>query len=366
MTDGTREPSGADADNGLATLVERFVRGDQRALAKAISLVERCEPESHSVVRALFGRSGRARVYGVTGAPGAGKSTLVERLALALRRRGRRVAIVAVDPSSPFTGGAVLGDRVRMSAALADDGIYMRSLSNRGHLGGLSAAIDDVITLLDAFGFDAILIETVGTGQAEVEIAQHAHATVVVVVPGLGDHIQAMKAGVLEIADIFVINKADRDNANRTWVDLTAMLNTVHMGQPGLNQWPPNGANPVAHRIPFGTHLAQRFGSAEPGGSSWFPPLLKTIATDGTGVDAVADALEQHDIFLRQSGCEARQLRARVEARLRQTVRTMAARAVLSEAAASGELEQIVDALTEHALDPYTAAERLLAVRKME
>lgn len=349
-----------------STLVARFSRGDQRALAQAISIAERGEADGRALVSELFGRSGHARVYGITGAPGAGKSTLVEQFALAFRARRRRVAIVAVDPSSPFTGGALLGDRIRMSSALADGDVYMRSLANRGHLGGLSSAADDVITLLDAFGFEVILVETVGTGQAEVEIMQHADATVVVVVPGLGDYVQAMKAGILEIADIYAINKADRDYVDRTSADLKGMLNTVHMGRPGLNRWPDDAASrarlPV-RRAASASHLDLRFGSATPGGVSWFPPQLKTVATVGTGVDAVIDALEEHDTFLRESGCGARQVHARVEARLRRLVGDLATRAVLSVAVASGDLDQAVAAIAERRLDPYSAAEHLFASR---
>ncbi len=355
-------------DDLRATLVERFRRGDQRALAQAISAAEESDAQGQALLRAVFERSGRARVYGITGAPGAGKSTLVEHLALAFRSRGRRVAIVAVDPSSPFTGGAVLGDRVRMGSALADGEVYMRSLANRGHLGGLSVAADDVITLLDAFGFDVILVETVGTGQAEVEIMQLADATVVVVVPGLGDYVQAMKAGILEIADIYVVNKSDREHADRTVSDLKGMLETMHMGHPGLNRWPDDALDgkqprPRTRRVVAGAHLLERFGSAMPGAMSWVPPVVKSVATEGAGIDAIADALEAHDAFLGESGRRGRQCRARAEARLRQAVRTVAARAALSAAEESGELERAISAIAERKVDPYTAAEGLLTHR---
>jgi LAO/AO transport system kinase len=273
---------------------------------------------------------------------------------------------VAVDPSSPFTGGAVLGDRVRMGAALADGEVYMRSLANRGHLGGLSVAADDVITLLDAFGFEVILVETVGAGQAEIEVIQLADATVVVVVPGLGDYVQAMKAGILEIADIYVVNKSEREHAERTVADLKAMLDTIHVGQPGLNRWPNDAhaaARPRARRVVAGAHLLERFGSAVPGTMSWVPPIVKTVATEGAGTDAIVDALEMHDTFLRESRRGARQGRARAELRLRQAIGAVAARAALSAAAASGEFERSVSAITERKLDPYSAAERLLAHR---
>jgi LAO/AO transport system kinase len=352
-------------------LVDRFRRGDQRALARAISLAEEGSPAGQAVLRALFRQSGNALVYGITGAPGAGKSTLVEQLALAFRARGLRVAIVAVDPSSPFTGGAVLGDRVRMGRALADGDVYMRSLANRGHLGGLSLAAEDVITLLDAFGFDVILVETVGTGQAEVEIMHIADATLVVVVPGLGDYVQAMKAGILEIADLYVVNKADREGAERTVTELKGMLDATHMGRPGLNRWtdddgekPPSPPRPAIRRPHAGAHLVERFGSASPGAISWVPPVVKTVATEGTGVDAVADALESHDTFVRESGRKARHDRSRAETRLRQAVSVVAARAVMSVAETSGALARAISAVAERDVDPYSAAEDLLGLRE--
>lgn len=350
------------------TLHERFLSGGQRALAQAITLVEMGSAEGQGLMRAVFERSGNARVYGITGAPGAGKSTLVEQLALVFKARGQRVAIVAVDPSSPFTGGALLGDRVRMGSVLADENVFMRSLANRGHLGGLSAATGDVITLLDAFGFDVILVETVGTGQAEVEIMQYAHATLVVLVPGLGDHVQAMKAGILEIADVYAINKADRDHADRTMADLQAMLDTIHMGKPGINRWPKDDSVEAVklsrvRRPAPGPHIEERFGSASPGDLSWVPPVLKTVATEGSGIDAVVDGLVEHDAFLRESGRGQHQLRKRAEARLRQVIGIVATRMVIAEAIVNGDLERAICAISERQLDPYSAAQNLLASR---
>ena len=350
------------------TLVERFLSGGQRALAQAITLVELGTAEGQGLMRAVFKRSGNARVYGITGAPGAGKSTLVEQLALAFKARGQRVAIVAVDPSSPFTGGALLGDRVRMGSALADENVYMRSLANRGHLGGLTAATGDVIMLLDAFGFEVILVETVGTGQSEVEIMQHAHATLVVVVPGLGDHVQAMKAGILEIADVYAINKADRDPADRTMADVQAMLATVHMGKPGINRWPKEDfveaveLSRVRRPAP-GAHIEERFGSAAPGDVSWVPPVLKTVATQGSGTEAVVDALVEHDKFLRESGCGQHELHRRAEARLRQVVGIVATRMLIAEASVNGDFDRAVSAIADRQLDPYSAAQNLLVSR---
>ncbi len=348
-------------------LLDRFRRGDQRALARAISMVEDGGAAGQAVLRALFRQGGNARVYGITGTPGAGKSALVERLALAFRARLRRVAIVAVDPSSPFTGGAVLGDRVRMGTALADSDVYMRSLANRGHLGGLSLATEDVITILDAFGFEVVLVETVGTGQSEVEIMHIADATLVVMVPGSGDYVQAMKAGILEIADVYVVNKSDREGADRTVANLMGMLDATHMGEPGLNRWPDDGGEKPSptprasnRRANAGAHLIERFGSASPGAISWVPPVVKTVATEGVGVNAVADALVQHDRFMHESGRKARHDRERAEMRLRHAVSVIAAGAVMSAAKASGDLARAIAAVAERGVDPYSAAEDLM------
>lgn len=367
----TSRTDASTRDHAHAALVDRFRRGDQRALARAISLAEEGGAAGQAVLRELFAQSGSTRVYGITGTPGAGKSTLVERLALAFRARGRRVAIVAVDPSSPFTGGAVLGDRVRMGTALADGDIYMRSLASRSHLGGLSLAAEDVITLLDAFGYEVVLVETVGAGQSEVEIMDVADATLVVVVPGQGDYVQAMKAGILEIADVYAVNKADLHGADRAAADLKGMLDATHMGHPGLNRWPedagekpPSPPRPTIRRVHAGAHLVERFGSATPGAVSWVPPVLKTVATEGRGVDAVADALESHDRFMSESGRKARHDRRHAEMRLRQAVSIVAARAVMSTASASGDLARAISAVAGHSVDPYSAAEDLLARRK--
>jgi LAO/AO transport system kinase len=216
----------------ITTLLQRFRDGERRALARGITWVENGAPEAAELVRATFPDTGRAHVIGITGPPGAGKSTLVDRVAGQFRKLGKSVGIVAVDPTSPFSGGAILGDRIRMQRTLADPGVFMRSLASRGQLGGISMATGDVVSLLDAFGFDVIIVETVGAGQSEVEIMGLAHTTCVVLIPGMGDDIQAIKAGILEIGDLFAVNKADRDGADRTVMEIEMMLDLGHMGGP--------------------------------------------------------------------------------------------------------------------------------------
>jgi LAO/AO transport system kinase len=255
-----------DVDN----LAQDIRHRQKRAIARGLSWIERDQQVGKDLVRTLFPGAGGAHVVGITGAPGVGKSTLVNRLALALRAQGQRIGILAVDPSSPFSGGAILGDRIRMQDSVMDDGVFMRSLATRGHLGGLSRATFGAVTLLDAAGFDVILIETVGAGQSEVEIMQLAHSTIVVQAPGLGDDIQAIKAGILEIGQIFVVNKADRDGADHTVRAIRGMLTL------GLE------------------HL------------DWFPPILKTVAETGEGTDTVIQALQEHRAYLQSSGQWAR------------------------------------------------------------
>jgi LAO/AO transport system kinase len=313
-------PSGTD-------LLDAARDGDRRALARLITTVERGGDEARSVGRAAHQLSGSAHTVGITGAPGAGKSTLTNKLVSAARKEGLRTAVLAIDPSSPFTGGAVLGDRVRMGEHSTDDGVFIRSMATRGHLGGLSLAAPEAVRVLDAVGFAWILLETVGVGQVEVEVAGRADTTVVVVNPGWGDAVQAAKAGLMEVADLFVINKADRAGVEDTRRDLEQMLD-------------------------LSPHPAE-------GESWWRPPILKTCAESGEGVPELWQAVEDHRGFLLDTGGlerrraerRRRELDAVVHAWLEEEARRR------TQHVDRDEVEQAVDAGD---LDPWTAAERLL------
>lgn len=304
----------------MSELAERVLAGDRRAAARAISLVEDDAPGLRELVAVLGARSGRARIVGITGSPGAGKSTLTSALVSVLRGQGLRVAVLAIDPSSPFTGGALLGDRLRMQEHALDEGVFIRSMATRGALGGLAIAVPHALRVLDAAGFDIVLLETVGVGQAEVEVANAADTTVVVLAPGMGDSVQANKAGILEIADVFAVNKADKPEANQTQRDIIHMLQLGH--------------------------------------GEWLPPVQMTIAHDGTGVPELWHAIEGHQAWALSSGeGERRRVRRAAHeiteialATLRRSVGTLGEGALLDSLAqdvASGKL------------DPYTAAEQL-------
>ena len=307
-------------------LVPNVLAGDRRALARLISFIEDDGPPAHAALAALHPHTGRAHVVGVTGAPGTGKSTLVNELAKALRAQGRTVGIVAVDPTSPFTGGAILGDRVRMRDLAGDPGVFIRSMATRGSLGGLARATGDVVKVLDAAGFQVVLVETVGVGQAEVDIARTAHTTVVVEAPGLGDEVQALKAGLLEIADVLVVNKADRPGAAQT---ARALEVTLELGR--NNQ----------------------------GEDGWRPPILKTVALDGTGVEEVLEAVAAHRAYLQKSGLWERRERERARADLmRMLEQELMGRLV--ERVGADRLEQWVERVAAREVDVYTAVQALL------
>jgi LAO/AO transport system kinase len=305
------------------SLSRRLLDGDPRALARAISLVEDEAGQGAELVREIYGQTGGAWLIGVTGPPGAGKSTLVDRLAGEIRRSGRTVGIIAVDPTSPFSGGAILGDRVRMQQHAGDPGVFIRSMATRGHLGGLARATSDVALLLDAAGRDVVLIETVGVGQDEVDIVRTADHSIVVLVPGTGDEVQALKAGIMEIADIYVVNKADREGADRTAASIETLLS-------------------------LSTHAAD----------DWRPPVLKTVATTGSGVPELVEASER--FRARAKGAEDRRYLARAEFRLRELLGDRFLQRVTDDVLTPEELATTVTRIATRDLDPYTAVDEIL------
>jgi LAO/AO transport system kinase len=305
------------------TLASRVLAGDPRAMARAISLIEDEDPAGIELVRAIFPRTGGAYLIGVTGPPGAGKSTLVDRLATELRKAGSSIGIVAVDPTSPFTGGAVLGDRLRMQAHASDEGVFIRSMATRGHLGGLARATGDAALVLDAAGKEVIIIETVGVGQDEVDIIRTADISIVTLVPGAGDDVQALKAGIMEIADIFVVNKADREGAPR-------LVSAVE-----------------------GNLALQTYGAGD-----WRPPILKTVATTGQGVPELVASIAAFREHSRST--QAVRRRSRSEYRLRELVSHRFMEHLEREVLETGELGTVVDRIASRQLDPYAAADDLL------
>lgn len=318
-------------------------QGKPRAVARLITQVENHLDVAPRVVRALYPATGRAHIAGITGPPGSGKSSLVNELAKAFRRDGRRVGIIAVDPSSPFTGGALLGDRVRMRDLSGDEGVFVRSMASRGSLGGLARSTAAAVKVLDAAGYDVILVETVGAGQAEVDIATTAHTTVVLEAPGMGDDVQSIKAGILEIADILVVNKADQPGAGRVVKSLEMML---HLGL----ETSVAGGHPTSH-LPAS--------DIEPDGR-WAVPVLQTVATTGKGVTELAAAITAHSVHLKASGGWA----AREQARSRDEVEHLLRDRFMDQLDAllpAFERAELIAAVVERRLDPYTAAERLFS-----
>jgi len=304
----------------VSSLSERVLAGDARAIARAISLIEDESPAGADLVRRIFAKTGRAYLIGVTGAPGAGKSTLVDKMTVALRAAGKTVGIVAVDPTSPFSGGAILGDRVRMQVHADDPGVFIRSMATRGHLGGLARATGEVALVLDAAGRDIVIIETVGVGQDEVDIVRTADVSLVTVVPGTGDEVQALKAGIMEIADIFVVNKADREGADRTAASIETLLSLQTYGE-----------------------------------GDWRPPIVKTEALGGKGVPELIEAVERFRTHTHDRMANRR--RGRAEFRIRELLARKFVESVERDVLAPGELDRILDRIAARETDPYTAVD---------
>jgi LAO/AO transport system kinase len=307
----------------VSALADRVLAGDPRAIARAISLIEDESASAADLIRQVFPRSGRAYLIGVTGPPGAGKSTLVDKLTERIRATGATVGIVAVDPTSPFSGGAILGDRVRMQAHAGDAGVFIRSMATRGHLGGLARATTEVAVVLDASGKDIVLIETVGVGQDEIDIVRTADVSIVTVVPGSGDEVQALKAGIMEIADIFVVNKADREGADRTVASIEALL------------------------------ALQSFAEGE-----WRPPILKTEATAGAGVEALLEAINRFRTHT--AATQGARRRARAEYRIRELIAQRFVQHVERRVLAPGEFDRMLTRIAARELDPYSAVDEIM------
>ncbi|MGD0791706.1 MAG: methylmalonyl Co-A mutase-associated GTPase MeaB [Terriglobales bacterium] len=312
-------------DSGSQSLIARLRSGDPRALARAISTVENRAPGWSELLKALFPHTGRARVIGLTGAPGSGKSTLVDQLAKHYRKEQQTVGIIAVDPTSPYTGGAILGDRIRMQDHFSDPGIYIRSMATRGSLGGLARATADAATVLDASGRDLVMIETVGVGQDEVDIVRLADVTIVILVPGMGDDVQTIKAGIMEIADIFVINKSDREGAERVEREIRAMQS-----------------------------LATR-------NDRWMPPIVKTVASEGVGTEELAEAIADYEAYLKKENLAFKKNVENWQERLVEMLRdVMLEKARARMETDGGSLERYAAEIAEHKRDPYSLVEEIV------
>ncbi|HEY6002023.1 MAG TPA: methylmalonyl Co-A mutase-associated GTPase MeaB [Anaeromyxobacter sp.] len=380
----------------MTTLAERVLSGDVRAAARLMRDLDDRLPEAEEALRTLFPRTGRAYVVGLTGAPGTGKSSLTDRLIAHYRAAGKSVGVVAIDPTSPFSGGAILGDRIRMQDHALDPGVFIRSLATRGHLGGLSRSTSDVVQVLDAMGKDLVIVETVGVGQDEIEVASFAHTVVVVAVPGLGDDVQAIKAGVLEIADVFAVNKADREGADRTMRDLQMMLelrrtvagrpldhdaahhpagghgetvpprpplarDSVLAAKPRSSSGPPGGPGQPHPAAPaLAPHV--RVASAPANGTDWEPPIVRTVAVKDEGTRELAQAIEAHRTHLERSGQrqvrEAARARAAFVAVLKERLLSGALERLESE---MGRLDAVASRIAAREADPYALADELAA-----
>src|SRR5688500_17753457 len=307
-----------------AEFIEKLLSGDPRTIGRAITRVENYSPDAAELMKAVFPETGNALIVGITGAPGAGKSSLVDKLAFHYRDTGKRIGIICVDPSSPFSGGAILGDRIRMATLGLDKNVFIRSMATRGNLGGLSRATVDAVAILDAAGFDIVIVETVGVGQDEVEIVKTADVSVVVLVPGMGDDIQAIKAGIMEIGDVFVINKADREGVLRTQKELEALLG-------------------LAHRPDF-----------------WNPPIVKTIATENKGIEDLSAAIESYRVFQSEGDASLKRKQAVARWRLTELLRERLLTDLLNKNGTAENLEALSAKIAEKTIDPYSAVEKLL------
>ena len=313
----------------MSSITEKVRAGDVRTVARLIRDIDDGMPEVRDVLKELYPSTGKAYVVGITGAPGVGKSTLVDQMLSHLRRQNKTVGVLAVDPTSPFSGGAILGDRVRMQRHSMDEGVFIRSMATRGHFGGLTQSTRSAIDVLDAMGKDYILVETVGVGQDEVDVVRSAHTTVIVIVPGMGDDIQAIKAGILEVGDIFVINKEDREGADKTLNDLRLM---IEMGQ---NKY---------------------------GGGRWKPPILKAQAVFDKGVAELLEEIEEHRSYLNKAfgGLQIRKRKENVREELVEMIKNRLVEEVLNDLTETGQFDKAVESIVEGKMDPYTACDNLV------
>jgi len=305
-------------------LLQNFFKGDTRALSRVITRVENRSSDSLALLQELFGHTGNSQIIGITGSPGSGKSTLVDRLAVAYRQKGNTLAVVAIDPSSPFTGGAILGDRIRMQTHGIDPGVYIRSMATRGHLGGLATATADVVTVLDAAGKNPIIVETVGVGQDEIDIVKLADISIVVLVPGMGDDVQALKAGIMEIGDIFVINKCDRPGVDKMERAVLATLS-------------------LAHRA-----------------DGWEPPVVKTVASEGRGIDELMATIERCYSFLQNSASRMEKKKDGARQRLITLLEERLLKATVQQVFPDGELNKVVEQIANRQQDPYSIVDAII------